>query len=219
MAVCVAFLAIALGCNAQKLAEFNLNSFDGWNYTRTGVTLSSDYICGNKVNLYGKYKLVSPLFSAKGVKYVKVQVRILAKDYAQAKYSITKASPMLELIDEQGTSLVSVRHAYTAPLYQQEFTDYIAVPDGAQMLSMRISAPLADVNSTGAVHEILLTASETSGKVAGDVNGDGVRDVSDVTALINMILAVDVMRDDADIDGNGTVDVSDVTALINMVLS
>ncbi len=218
-AVLATFLALALGSSAQKLAEFNLNSFDGWNYTRAGVTLSSDYICGNKVNLYGKYKLESPQFSVKGVKYVKAQVRIVVKDYAQAKYSITKASPTLELIDGQGATLASVRHAYAEPIYQQEFVEYIAVPEGAQVLQMRISAPLADVNSTGAVHEIILTASETEGKVAGDVNGDGVRDVSDVTALINMILAVDVMRGEADIDGNGTVDVSDVTALINMVLS
>lgn len=57
-------------------------------------------------------------------------------------------------------------------------------------------------------------------KLTGDVNMDGVVDVSDVTALINSILGVDVVPVSVgDIDGNGVVDVSDATALINMILS
>ena len=54
---------------------------------------------------------------------------------------------------------------------------------------------------------------------AGDVNGDGRVNVSDVTALINMILGV-VEKDEqaADINGDGKVNVSDVTALINIIL-
>ena len=54
----------------------------------------------------------------------------------------------------------------------------------------------------------------------GDVNGDGKVNVSDVTALVNMILGVttmDISR--GDIDGNGKVNVSDVTALINLILA
>ena len=55
--------------------------------------------------------------------------------------------------------------------------------------------------------------------VAGDVNGDGSVNVSDVTALVNMILGV-IPKDEtlADVDGNGTVNVSDVTALVNIIL-
>ena len=54
----------------------------------------------------------------------------------------------------------------------------------------------------------------------GDVNGDGKVNVSDVTALINMILGV-ILKDEAraDINGDGKVNVSDVTALINIILS
>ena len=54
----------------------------------------------------------------------------------------------------------------------------------------------------------------------GDVNGDGKVNVSDVTALINMILGVipkDTTR--GDINGDGNVNVSDVTALVNIILS
>ena len=53
----------------------------------------------------------------------------------------------------------------------------------------------------------------------GDVNGDGIVDVSDVTALINMILGTtpaDLKV--ADINADGILDVTDVTALINEIL-
>ena len=214
-----AVLMFGVSAQAQKLAEFNLNSFDGWTYTRSGVELNYDYICGNKVNIYGNYMLVSPQFTCKNVKYVKAEVRIIVKDYSQAKYSISKASPTLELLNEQGVVVASSKHAYSEALYEQNFVHYVAVPEGAQRLSWRLSAASADVNSTGAVHEVVLTASDTDGKVAGDVNGDGVCDVSDVTELINIILGEDIINDVADIDGNGTVDVSDVTTLINLILS
>ncbi|MBO4813513.1 MAG: dockerin type I repeat-containing protein [Muribaculaceae bacterium] len=53
----------------------------------------------------------------------------------------------------------------------------------------------------------------------GDVNGDGSVNVSDVTYLINMILAV-IPKDETtgDVNGDGSVNVSDVTYLINIIL-
>lgn len=54
--------------------------------------------------------------------------------------------------------------------------------------------------------------------VAGDVNGDGAVDVTDVNEAINMILGKAVMDTIADLDGNGTVDVSDVNHIINIIL-
>ena len=55
--------------------------------------------------------------------------------------------------------------------------------------------------------------------VKGDVNGDGKINVSDVTALVNMILGV-IPKDEtlADINGDEKVNVSDVTALVNLIL-
>ena len=57
--------------------------------------------------------------------------------------------------------------------------------------------------------------------VRGDINGDGVVDVSDVNIAIDIVLGKD-SNDNyggrADLDGNGIVDVSDVNALIDIVL-
>lgn len=53
----------------------------------------------------------------------------------------------------------------------------------------------------------------------GDVNRDGRVNVSDVSALINMILGLTTMdQEAADVNGDGRVNVSDVSALINIIL-
>ena len=53
----------------------------------------------------------------------------------------------------------------------------------------------------------------------GDVNRDGLVNVSDVTYLINMILSIVPMdKEAADINSDNAVNVSDVTALINIIL-
>lgn len=53
----------------------------------------------------------------------------------------------------------------------------------------------------------------------GDVNGDGRVNVSDVSALINMIMGITPMNETrADVNGDQKVNVSDVSALINIIL-
>ena len=58
----------------------------------------------------------------------------------------------------------------------------------------------------------------------GDVDGNGVVDVNDVTRLIDLVLGKSVEYDpnasDCNYDGgDGTIDVNDVTALIDYVLT
>lgn len=58
-----------------------------------------------------------------------------------------------------------------------------------------------------------------SDEITGDVNGDGRVNVSDVSALINMILGITPMdQTTGDVNGDGRVNVSDVSALINIIL-
>ena len=58
----------------------------------------------------------------------------------------------------------------------------------------------------------------SEGGTKGDVNGDGVVNTSDVTALINIILGTAESVPAADVNGDGTVNTSDVTALIGLIL-
>jgi len=53
----------------------------------------------------------------------------------------------------------------------------------------------------------------------GDVDGDGVVNIADVTALIDILLSGGTVPANADVDGDGIVNIADVTALIDMLLS
>ena len=58
-------------------------------------------------------------------------------------------------------------------------------------------------------------------QVSGDINNDGMVDVEDVNAMINIILKLNTMSDysgNGDMDGNGIIDVEDVNAVINIIL-
>ena len=52
----------------------------------------------------------------------------------------------------------------------------------------------------------------------GDVNGDGVVTIADVTALVNIILGKSEANAIADVNGDGSVTIADVTALVNIIL-
>ena len=53
----------------------------------------------------------------------------------------------------------------------------------------------------------------------GDVNGDGIVNGADVTALYNVLLIDTTANGDADVNGDGIVNGSDVTALYNLLLN
>ena len=56
--------------------------------------------------------------------------------------------------------------------------------------------------------------------VKGDVNHDGYVDISDVVALVNIILSDGTDENSsADVNNDGSVDISDVVALVNLILN
>ena len=71
----------------------------------------------------------------------------------------------------------------------------------------------------GALQLYPVEVKDPNALLKGDVNRDGKVNVSDVTALINMILGV-IEKDEesADVNKDGKINVSDVTALINIIL-
>ena len=54
--------------------------------------------------------------------------------------------------------------------------------------------------------------------VPGDSNGDGLVDISDVNAVINMMLGKAEMVPACDMNNDGKIDISDVNAVINAML-
>ena len=59
---------------------------------------------------------------------------------------------------------------------------------------------------------------EEADAVLGDLNGDGQVDISDVNAVINMMLGKSPQTPEGDLTGDGNVDISDVNAVINLML-
>ncbi|MBR5728525.1 MAG: hypothetical protein IKX39_07755, partial [Muribaculaceae bacterium] len=57
-----------------------------------------------------------------------------------------------------------------------------------------------------------------AGGTPGDSNGDGQVDISDVNAVINMMLGKVEMISLCDMNGDGKIDISDVNAVINKML-
>ena len=91
---------------------------------------------------------------------------------------------------------------------------YISKPAGGHVVGGYLCAAGSNNYFTGEIE--ILPGSDV---LKGDVNGDGRVNVSDVTALINMILGMTTMDEArADVNGDGRVNVSDVTALINIIL-
>lgn len=74
-------------------------------------------------------------------------------------------------------------------------------------------------NSTGRAMKAVAALGTYAGwnTVVGDVNGDGVVDIADVNAIINLILNNE-KTDSADLNGDGDVDIADVNAVINIIL-
>lgn len=91
-------------------------------------------------------------------------------------------------------------------------TDYAQNSAGA---TIEIGADDIYISASNPASFILVT------RVSGDVNADGMVDVDDVNAIINVILGTTMPSDyagNADIDGSGIVDVDDVNAVINIIL-
>ncbi len=65
---------------------------------------------------------------------------------------------------------------------------------------------------------MLIVTLPTTPVIPGDINGDGIVNVSDVTELVNVILATAKKNDACDVDADGTITVSDVTALVNLII-
>ena len=68
--------------------------------------------------------------------------------------------------------------------------------------------------------EITATCAITviKGGILGDVNGDGVVNISDINVIINMILRGDSSNPNADVNGDGVVNISDINLVINIIL-
>ena len=118
-------------------------------------------------------------------------------------------------------SFVQVGNDYTAELFDEVAWPHLSYNLGAydgQKIYVALRANASDC--LGAFYDNFEFAHFNFG-IRGDVTGDGIVDVEDVNAAINIILKVKTQSDypgNADLNEDGIVDVEDVNAIINIIL-
>jgi hypothetical protein len=107
---------------------------------------------------------------------------------------------------------------YTPVPYHPEAPAWIKGFSGYFWLTPEVEKVFPD---GGSRVEIVFGPYEPEAAVAGDANGDGNTDMTDVVAIANYLfegIDKDINKDAADVNGDGKVDVSDIIALINKIL-
>jgi len=211
----IVFAVIAVNVFATDVATkvvgvFDLNNYDGWTYTRSGVEVNRDNISHLKIKLYGNYGLESPALDLSGIDSVKVSVVYATVDVSlPAKNRALKFS----LIDENGTAQSSQTVVGQEGEIEQEIVAVLPVANNSMVL--KLTSPKADIDNHAAVRSVVVTGYMKG--IAGDANGDGTVDVSDINYVVNAIMGSG-LQVNADVNGDGTIDVTDINFIINKML-
>ena len=221
-----ALLATAMAW-AQQLPQFTSTNFEGWIYNNPGITLSTAKIAGGKIVLYTNRQglvltLTSPLFSCQEIDSIQAYVIWYTSEFNNSSFELSKTALTMALDDEQGQPLDSATVVPTVLGSTHNLILKLAVPSGTTAARLRFVSWKADIISSGAIKQALITAITASphgdDPIHGDIDNNGVVNISDVTTLIHGVLG-SIELPNSDIDGNGVVNVTDVTLLIDIVLN
>jgi hypothetical protein len=213
---------------AQQLPQFSSTDYDGWTYNNPGVELNATNIADGKITLYVNkdglvHILMSPLLHCEGIDTIAASVKWYTRNAFSSDFDLAKSTLTLAIDDADGHPLDSITAVPSvAGTANHTLSLSLPVPCGLGTARLRLVSWTADVNSCGAVKKATFTAI-TSGDMplAGDVDGDGQRTISDVTAIIDLLLTNhgDAFSTSADVDQDGNLTISDVTALIDLLLT
>ena len=211
----------------EELATFSRSNFSGWTYVNNaGIELTAQNIGRGRIVLYNvgqnnMRELISPYFDCQDANSLEVEVTyrpVEGADYHKLHLRVSLTDPNG---NEECVSMVSVPGELPSTESEYHVSTTLEVPDGDTMHQLHFTAPLADADNCAAVMEVHVFAANGGNGVHGDVTGDGLVDVEDVNAIINIILKVKTPSDypgDANVNGEGTVDVEDVNEVINIIL-
>ena len=162
--------------------------------------------------------------------------------YMHGETNVTENASYYFNINDKGEHVViESEHCYSITLVNDEqhgtvtvsvsakFGDSVTItvtPDNGYMLD---TIEVKDANGNEVSHndmsftmpksDVTITVTWKYVGVKGDVNGDGNVDISDVVALVNIILnSSSDHQAEADVNSDGSIDISDVVALVNIIL-
>ena len=221
----IAAVALSLALSAQELPKFTATNYEGWNYNNPGVALTTSNIAGGNIVLYVTsqglaLQLTSPLFNCQSIDSIEANLIWFTQYYYDSSFDLNKTVLTMAIDDEEGNPLDSVTYIAEESGSTHYPSIKLAVPRGLETARLRFVSWKANVVSCGAIKRALLTgiaASPHDDPQPGDVDGNGVVNISDATMLIQALL-VDQEVSNADMDGNGIVNISDVTMLIEWLM-
>lgn len=215
------FLFMALSLRAQ-LPQFSSKSFDGWIYSNPAIELNQSNIVNNKIYLYRTstgldLTLTSPQFACTASQTLNMTVTWITDQWRSSHFVVSKVALTVAILDAGGEAVDSVTYTPVSVSRTNYVNLSLTVPEGLTEARLRFASWLADVNSNGAVRQIVITTS-----LRGDVNLDGEVTVADVNAVIDVILgnASDPeLRRRADVNGDGEVGLADINSVIDIIVS
>lgn len=201
-----------MGATSASGATGVRGRFCPWNFTKCGVVASAD---GS--NADGKYSVAmkrpSAISTAEplAVSPFMATVRFFNPTSTSAKFKMQYMIPADSVWVDLSPSDVTVAGG------ESQLATFL-MPDLDAPAYFRVTQIAGSATAKAYADNITFVYYRQAG-VQGDINEDGVVDVTDVTALINSILGTkNVQVSVADINGDGEVNVTDVTSLINLIL-
>ena len=208
-------------CACAQMPQFSNKSFADWIYTNPATPLNSSNILANRIYLYTTstglhLTLTSPQFACHKGEMIDMDVTWVTDQWQQPTFVVSKVALTAALLDENGVTVDSVTYVPTSVGRTNQVPLAIQVPRNMEKARLRFAAWKGDVNSSGAVRQIVITS-----VLRGDVDRDGEVNIADINAVINAILGTDVDQDlleRADVNGDGEVNVSDINFVIGIIL-
>lgn len=182
--------------------------FCSWNFTKCGVTAPGNGACDGTYSVAMKKPSAFTTAEPITINPFMMSVYLFNPTSITAKFRVQYSLDKAEWIDLGEVNVPASVDGKAS----------FKVPALSAPVYFRVSQIGGSATAKVYVDNISFTYYKEAG-VAGDINGDGVVDVSDVTALINKILGTAEFADEVcDINGDGEINVSDVTQLINQIL-
>ena len=212
---------LLLTCGAwAQLPQFSNKSFEDWIYTNPATALNSDNILGNKIFLYTTstglhLTLTSPQFVCRKGEVIDMDVTWVTTQWQEPDFVVSKVALTAALLDEYGVTVDSVSFVPTSVGRVNQIPLSITVPRAMNKARLRFAAWKGDVNSSGAVRQIVMSSA-----LNADVVVDGEVNIADINAIIAAIFGQvdpDTMER-ADVNRDGEVNVQDINAVIAIIL-
>ena len=215
------FVLVTMIAQAQ-VPQFSSKSYEDWIYSNPAIELNQTNILNNRIVLYttsqGRHlTLTSPQFACLAGHIIDMNVTWITDQWQTSNFNVSKVALTATLLDENGEPVDSVTFKPVSVSRTNYIDLSILVPRTMSAARLRFASWRADVNSNGAVRQIVMTSS-----LFGDVNLDGEVSIADVNAVLDLILGGgsddQELLERADVNRDGEVTVADVNAIVDVIV-